>query len=98
MNADILLRARQPLVESFENALKSNSGWLALVARAQSEPDRIDRQLKAKERLLAVTAEDVRHAANAYLGDAAAVEITVLPEAAALPPPPASTARTEARN
>ena len=98
VNADILLRARQPLVESFENALKSNSGWLALVARAQSEPDRIDRQLKAKERLLAVTAEDVRHAANAYLGDAAAVEITVLPEAAALPPPPASTARTEARN
>src|SRR5690606_352864 len=42
---DVLLRARQPLLESYDNALKSNSGWMGLVGRAQTEPDQIQRYL-----------------------------------------------------
>ncbi|HZV08139.1 MAG TPA: insulinase family protein, partial [Novosphingobium sp.] len=87
VSADIMLRARQPLVESFQNALKSNGGWLALVARAQSQPDRIARHLKAEARLAAVSAGDVQAAARRYLGAGAAVEVAVLPEGAALPAP-----------
>ena len=53
---DIFQRARQPMVEAYDNALKNNRGWLTLVDRAQTEADRIDRFVKGKERLLALTA------------------------------------------
>ena len=77
---DIMQRARQPLVESWDNALKSNRGWLALVDRAQSEADRIDRHVRAKERLLAVTAADVQALTRRYLTQDGGLEIAVLPE------------------
>ncbi len=81
VSADELQRARQPLVEAQDNALKTNRGWLTLTARAQSEVDRIGRYLKAKERLLAVTVDQIRNLARRYLGADKAVEILVLPEA-----------------
>ncbi len=87
---DILLRAKAPLLETFENALKSNTGWLVLVDRAQTEPDRIERFVHGKERLQAITAKDLQAAASAYLTPAGAVEVTVLPEgvdAGAMPKP-----------
>ncbi|MDE2302173.1 MAG: insulinase family protein [Sphingomonadales bacterium] len=76
---DLLLRARAPLIESFDNALKSNGGWLMLVATAQSNPERIDRQLQAVDRLRAVTPADIQAAARRYLTTAGAVEVTALP-------------------
>jgi zinc protease len=81
VSGDILLRARAPLAEGFDNTLKSNRGWLLLVAKAQSDAERIDRQLKAKDRLMAVTAADIQAAARRYLTDAAGVEITAMPQA-----------------
>ncbi len=80
VNADELQRARQPLVEAHDNALKSNRGWMALTDRAQSEPDQIERYFKAKERLLALTAADVQAMARRYLAAKDAVEVLVLPE------------------
>ena len=80
VSADELQRARQPMIEAQDNALKTNRGWLALTARAQSEADRIDRFVRAKERLLALTAQDIQNLAARYLGDTAAVEVLVLPE------------------
>lgn len=80
VSADMLLRARAPLLEGFANTLKSNRGWLLLVAEAQSNPERIARQLKASDRVLAVTAEDVQAAARHYLTDAGEVEVTALPQ------------------
>ena len=77
---DVFLRARQPLLENYHNALKSNAGWLGLVDRAQSEPDRIERFQKASERALALTPAHVQAMAKRYLDPARAVEITVLPE------------------
>ncbi len=77
---DELQRARQPLLESFDNALKSNPGWMALVDRAQTEADRIERQLKAKERLVAVTPVQLQALARRYLAEKDAVEVLVLPE------------------
>jgi zinc protease len=59
VSEDVLQRARAPLAEGFDNALKSN-GWMGLTARAQSEPDHIERNLHARERLMAVTTRRYR--------------------------------------
>ena len=78
---DVVQRARQPILESFENTLKTNGGWMSYTARAQSEPDRIPRFLAAQDRYLAVSAEDLRALAERFLDPAQAVVLTVLPEA-----------------
>jgi zinc protease len=83
VSEDELLRARAPLMESFENLLKSNSGWLAYVDRAQSEADRIDRYAKARQRLAAITAAELQELARRYLTDGGGVEIAVLPDTGA---------------
>ena len=77
---DTLQRARQPLLEAYDNALKTNRGWLSLVARAQTEADRIDRFAKARERLMAITAAEVQALARQYLAPDRAVEVNVLPQ------------------
>ena len=77
---DILQRARQPMIEAQDNALKSNLGWMNLVDRAQTEADRIDRFLQTRERLQKLTALDVLAMAERYLDPGAAVEVLVLPE------------------
>ena len=80
ITADQLDRARAPMFEQIDNALKSNRGWMELVDRAQTEPDRIDRQLKVRERLSAVTPALLQALAQRYLIPVAALEIDVLPE------------------
>ena len=79
---DTLLRARRPLLESYDNALKTNQGWLNLVDRAQTEPERIERFARAKERLAALTAADVQAMAARYLQPEERLELVVLPRAA----------------
>ncbi len=80
---DELLRARQPMLEAYDNALKTNSGWMNLVERAQRKPERIGRFMSGKQRLAALTAEDVRAAAAQYLAPDKALEIDALPRPAA---------------
>ena len=77
---DIVQRARQPLIEAHDNALKNNRGWLALVDRAQTEADRIDRYLKARARLLAISPVQIQALALRYLRADSAIEVLVLPE------------------
>ena len=80
---DVLLRARQPLLEAYDNALKTNEGWMNLVERAQSKPERIDRFLKGKEIVEGLTAADVQAMAQRYLDPDQRLEIDVLPKKAA---------------
>ena len=80
VRADIIQRARQPMLEGLDNALKTNTGWMALVDHAQSEAERIERYLKARDRLAALTGADVQEMAQRYLAPADAVDITVLPK------------------
>lgn len=77
---DEMRRAREPLLEVFANRLKTNRGWMEYVDRAQTEPDRIERQLHAQERLSAITPAEVQEMARRYLTEGGAVEIDVLPE------------------
>ncbi|WP_232842954.1 M16 family metallopeptidase [Allopontixanthobacter confluentis] len=84
-DADLIQRARQPLLESLDNRLKSNGGWMALVGRAQSEADDIERFVTAKARYEAMTGEDLHQLAQQYLAPGDAVEFRVLPEAPVKP-------------
>lgn len=77
---DTLLRARAPMLEGLENALKTNRGWLNLVDRAQSEPDRIERYLRARERAATITPAQLQALAVRYLTANGAVPVIVLPE------------------
>ena len=80
ISADILLRARAPGLESYDNALKSNRGWMALVEHAQSKPERISRFQATRARLVAITAADLQAIAKRHLTPTGAIEVTVLPE------------------
>lgn len=82
VDADVLLRARQPALEAFDNALDTNRGWMNLVDRAQTEPERIDRFLAGRDLLASLTAEDVQAVAERYLDPAERLEILVLPQVA----------------
>lgn len=82
---DVIERARAPMRERLANLLKTNAGWLALTERAQSQPDRIERFQKARERLDALTGADLQALAQRYLKLDQAVVALVLPEGAAVP-------------
>ena len=79
---DVLLRARQPMLEAFDNALDTNRGWMGLADRAQTEPERIDRFLAGKAQLQSLSAADVQAAAREYLDPEERLEIVVLPSGA----------------
>ena len=76
---DELTRAKAPLLEDYANLLKRNAGWLALVDRAQSEPDQLARFAGAPARLRAVTAAEIQALARRYLALDKAVSLIVLP-------------------
>lgn len=80
IDEDLVDRARQPLLESFENMLKSLGGWMSLADRAQSEADRLGRYSAAPGILKGFTAADIHAAVNAYLTAGDEVEILVVPQ------------------
>ncbi len=76
---DTLLRARRPLLEAYDNALKTNAGWMNLADDAQRDPARLARFVSGPERLRAITSGDIQATAQRYLDPHAALEIHVLP-------------------
>ncbi|MDN3645891.1 insulinase family protein [Pontixanthobacter aestiaquae] len=77
---DLMQRARQPVLEALENRLKSNSGWMSLVDRAQSDPDDIKRFQTAKERYSSMTGDQLQALAAQYLQPDDAIEFRVVPQ------------------
>jgi zinc protease len=82
VSADVLDRARRPLLEAYDNALKTNSGWMGLVDRAQSESFRLDRFQRTRELLEAATPAALQLTAARYLAPDSAVEVLAVPAAA----------------
>jgi zinc protease len=80
VEADTLLRARQPLLEAYDNALKTNGGWMNYAASAQREPDRIVRFTQGKKIAESITAADLQAIAAKYLDPDKRLEIDVLPK------------------
>jgi zinc protease len=79
LDADVIERARKPVLEEYRNALKDLGGWTSLAARAQSEPDRIDRFLAIPQVVEAIIPEDIHQMALKYLSPDGAVAFAVLP-------------------
>jgi hypothetical protein len=80
LTPDLLERARNPVRARFERAETQNTGWLGLVAGAQSDPADLDRRRARLGVLNAVTPADIQAAAKRYLTGKAPVEIRVVPE------------------
>lgn len=85
VDQDVLLRAKRPVEEQYDNALKTNEGWLSLVGRAQSESDRIDRFGTARDRLAAIDPAQLQALALKYLDPEQRLEILALPRPAEQP-------------
>lgn len=79
VSADILQRAREPVLERYDNALKTNGGWIGIVERAQSRPERIERFAAYRKRVEAITPTDLQAAARRWLPPGGAVEIIAIP-------------------
>ena len=79
IDPDVIDRARAPLLEAYDNALKSLGGWMSLADRAQSEGDRLERWFLGPDLLRGITAEDIQAEAQLYLGADDAVEFLILP-------------------
>lgn len=83
IDTDILDRARQPLLEDYDNLLKTLGGWMTLADRAQSEADRLHRYNDAPAIVRQITPQDIMAMAQLYLAPSDAVELLVLPRDAA---------------
>ncbi|MFC4292847.1 M16 family metallopeptidase [Sphingorhabdus arenilitoris] len=75
---DVLLRARQPIMERFEKQLRENGFWLGLAGIAQGKPDRVERYRQQKALFEAVTTADIQAAAQQYLKDADNLEFRIV--------------------
>lgn len=83
ISADLLKRAREPIIAAFDRADKQNSGWVALAVDAQSRPEVLDRRRKRDALLTTITPADIQAAAKQYLVDGKSAEIRVVPAAKA---------------
>jgi len=80
VDPDILDRARQPLLEDYDNLLKTLGGWMTLADRAQSEADRLRRYSDAPDLIRQIKPQDILDVAQLYLAPSDAVELLVLPK------------------
>lgn len=80
VSADVVQRARAPMLENLDAVLKTNGGWMGLVDRAQSKPDGIDRFAASRAIIAALTADDLLALARRYLDPDQGLEVLVLPE------------------
>ncbi len=83
IDPDLIDRARQPILEAYDNALKSLGGWMNLAAQAQSRPDRLERWFAGPDTLREIKPDDLQTMARRYLDPEDAVEFLVLPEGSA---------------
>jgi len=66
-DADLLDRARKPVLERFENSLETNGYWMGVIARAKSEPWNLERHLIRQEQYSSVTIDELKaHAGTIY--------------------------------
>jgi len=82
VDEDLLLRARQPLLEAYDNALDTNGGWMNIVDRVQSQSFRIDRFLTGRDKLAGIKPEQLQQVALQYLDPAQRLEVQVVPRPA----------------
>ena len=82
VDADLLERARRPLVEAMVKSRRENSYWLNYVAKAASHADRLDRSRKGIGAVEAATPAELQALAKRYLVDDKALVIKAVSDKA----------------
>ncbi|MGJ3647650.1 M16 family metallopeptidase [Sphingomonas sp. GlSt437] len=76
--ADLLTRAREPILTNYARTDGQNEAWVGSVNYAQSWPERLDRRRQRADILKSITTEDLQAAARRYLVDNKSVAIRVV--------------------
>ena len=82
VDADLLGRARRPLVEAMVKARRENSYWLNYVAEATTHADRLDRSRNGIAEVEAATPAELQTLARRYLVDDKALVIKAVSDKA----------------
>lgn len=82
ISADLLDRARKPMLEAMVKARRENGYWLGYVAQATSHPDRLDRSRHSIAEVEAATPDELQILAQRYLVDAKALVIKAVSDKA----------------
>jgi zinc protease len=77
---DQLERARQPLLTSFKESLRSNNYWLSVLSEAQEKPEILDWTRTRLTDVSAVTATEISALAKKYLGRDRVSRVTISPD------------------
>ncbi|RJF90661.1 M16 family metallopeptidase [Sphingomonas cavernae] len=86
VSADLMLRARKPILERIDKSRRENGAWIALLDEAQTEPRWIERFRQARPVYESITAADLQQAAQRWLAQASALRIRILPDPAKVNP------------
>ena len=82
VDADLIDRARKPLVEAMVKSRRENSYWLNYVGEATSHADRLDRSRKGIGEVEAATPAELQALAKRYLVDDKALVIRAVSDKA----------------
>lgn len=83
ITADLLERAREPILSGYARTDKQNDGWVGMVSNAQSWPERLDRRRRREAVLRSITSADIQAAARHHLIENKSATIRVVPARAA---------------
>ncbi len=76
---DELHRARAPMIERFNQSLKTNGGWYSLLLGSAYSPNSVNDALTEPEVLMGVTPARLQEIARKYLVPGKSIRISVLP-------------------
>ena len=79
VDADVLERARRPLLERTALNRRENGWWLGVLGESQLRPERLDRYRTIEARLRAVTPAMLQAAARQYLDPARDLQVRIMP-------------------
>lgn len=79
-DADLLKRARQPILERIENSLENNNYWLGLIDEAQSDPVPLERHRSRQSMYEDMTVDSLKARAATLFDPATSVTFHILPE------------------
>jgi zinc protease len=83
---DQLERARQPVLTSYKESLRSNHYWLSVLSEGQARPEVLDWTRTRLTGIAAITAPEVSAFAKKYLGRDRVSRVTIAPEMKPTPP------------
>ena len=77
-DADLLDRARKPILERFENSLQSNGYWMGVIARAKSEPWSLQPHLIQQDMYRSITVDELKTYSSSLYDPKTAVRVKII--------------------